>query len=405
MSLTVTFCFSPHHSIMALITTFRGLSEYLKSDEIESDNFIFQLHYRHTIFLLLIFSVSITAKQHFGDPIECLGIDKKTVKEEIINTFCWVSTTYSNPDDWRKEVGTEIAYPGVGNNYHSDGPKPRVYHAYYQWVWFVLYLQALLFWVPRLFWKSIEADRIKNLMSDLNKPMIKPEDREKSCKILSKHLFDNRQNQGNLIYWYLVAEVMNLINVLGQMQLMHRFLGYKFWALGIDFLVGEPANDDPIGFDSLMEIFPRMTKCTFHMYGPSGDVEKRDAFCLLSINNLNEKIYLILWFWFVILGAITFCGIVYRILSILISDIRIIALMSRCPLMKRDIAEKLVKELAVDEWFLLDRIGKNSDGFNYKSLCETYYSKIKNDNLDRGNIPNEKLANVFISDQIKDTQC
>lgn len=389
---------------MSLVATFRGFASYLKSDETTSDNFIFQLHYRHTIVLLLIFSISITAKQHFGDPIDCIG-DKEAFKPTgILDTYCWITTTYSNPDDWRKEVGTEIAYPGVANGQYGNQSKPRVYHAYYQWVAFVLYFQALLFYIPRIFWKSIEADRVKNLILDLHKHILKPEDREKKCEILSQHLFDNRRNQGNLIYWYLLAEVLNLINVLGQMQLMHRFLGNKFWSLGIKILT-EEANDDPTGFDSLMEIFPRMTKCTFHMGGPSGDIQRYDAFCLLSINNLNEKIYLVIWFWFVILAIITFFGVLYRICSILIPDVRIIITQSRCALIAREITENLIPELTINDWFLLDRIGKNADGFNYKFLIETYHNKFKNAKLSNENIPCEKLDNVYISERMKDTQC
>ena len=388
---------------MSLITSFRGLAPYLKSDEIESDNFIFRLHYRYTLVILLIFSLAITAKQHFGSPIECIG-DKKALEPKILDTFCWVSTTYSNPEDWRKEVGTEIAYPGVANSEKANESKPRVYHAYYQWVLFVLLFQALLFWIPRLIWKSIEKDQIKNLMLDLEKHTLKQEEREKKCGVLSSHLFDNRIYQGYLIFWYLMVEICNLLNVIGQMHMIHRFLGGKFWEYGIKFLSENP-NDDPIGFDSLMEVFPRMTKCTFHMYGPSGDVMKNDAFCLLSVNILNEKIFLIIWFWFVVLAIITFCGIIYRILSIFIPDMRIIVTNSRCPLMSRETAENLVSKLSVNDWFILDRIGKNADGFNYKTLCEIYYSKFKDYDLSNNNSQCEKLDNVYISGNMKDTIC
>ena len=31
-------------------------------------------------------------------------------------------------------------------------------------------------------------------------------------------------------------------------------------------------------------IFPRMTKCTFHKFGSSGEIEKHDAMCILPLN-------------------------------------------------------------------------------------------------------------------------
>ena len=47
----------------------------------------------------------------------------------------------------------------------------------------------------------------------------------------------------------------------------------------------------------MIYIFPRMTKCTFHKFGASGEVEKHDALCILPLNIVNEKIYIFLWFW------------------------------------------------------------------------------------------------------------
>lgn len=42
--------------------------------------------------------------------------------------------------------------------------------------------------------------------------------------------------------------------------------------------------------DPMIYVFPRMTKCHFHKFGPSGTLERHDAFCLLPLNILNEKV-------------------------------------------------------------------------------------------------------------------
>jgi hypothetical protein len=31
----------------------------------------------------------------------------------------------------------------------------------------------------------------------------------------------------------------------------------------------------------MAKVFPKVTKCTFHKYGPSGTVEKKDGLCVL----------------------------------------------------------------------------------------------------------------------------
>ena len=48
-----------------------------------------------------------------------------------------------------------------------------------------------------------------------------------------------------------------------------------------------------------------MTKCEFHKFGSSGTVEKLDALCVLPLNIINEKIYVFLWFWFIIVAIVT----------------------------------------------------------------------------------------------------
>ena len=49
----------------------------------------------------------------------------------------------------------------------------------------------------------------------------------------------------------------------------------------------------------------QITKCTFHKFGPSGTVEKKDGLCVLPLNIINEKIYVFLWFWFIFLAIVS----------------------------------------------------------------------------------------------------
>ena len=83
-----------------------------------------------------------------------------------------------------------------------------------------------------------------------------------------------------------------------------------------------------------------MTKCTFHKFGTSGDIEKHDAMCILPLNIgtkkvgwptkckyftilVNEKIYIFLWFWFLLLGFLTSLVFFYRILIVVSPKIRV----------------------------------------------------------------------------------
>ena len=74
--------------------------------------------------------------------------------------------------------------------------------------------------------------------------------------------------------------------------------------------------------DPMMEVFPRVTKCTFHKYGSSGTIQKHDALCVLGLNIINEKIYITLWFWFVLLAVLTALYTVYIVAIISMPGLR-----------------------------------------------------------------------------------
>ena len=50
-------------------------------------------------------------------------------------------------------------------------------------------------------------------------------------------------------------------------------------------MMGEDPEDR---VDPMSRIFPRLTKCTFNKFGPSGTVQRRDAMCVLPVNIINE---------------------------------------------------------------------------------------------------------------------
>src|SRR5699024_8273731 len=126
-------------------------------------------------------SLLITARQYFGEPINCL--EKVGIPQPVLDTYCWLHATYSNEAAWRKVVGREVAYPGVDKDAqkrgYNDQPwsaassSTRTYHSYYQWVWAVLFLQALFFYLPHYLWKRLEGGLTRNLTMDLGRPLLK----------------------------------------------------------------------------------------------------------------------------------------------------------------------------------------------------------------------------------------
>lgn len=115
-------------------------------------------------------------------------------------------------------------------------------------------------------------------------------------------------------YYLSFCEILNLINVLAQIYITDLFLGGAFMGLG------QQVAQTRFGeiMDPLDIVFPKMTKCTFHKYGPSGTIQKHDALCVMALNIVNEKTYTFLWFWFIILAIVTGLGLVWRILTMLL---------------------------------------------------------------------------------------
>ena len=67
----------------------------------------------------------------------------------------------------------------------------------------------------------------------------------------------------------LVPTPVNLVNVIGQMFLINKFLGGVFMTYGTDVINWSEADVEG-RTDPMIDVFPRVTKCSFHKYGPTG---------------------------------------------------------------------------------------------------------------------------------------
>ncbi len=87
-----------------------SLKDYFRHQEIVTDNAVFRLHYIFTTVLLIAFSLLVTASQYVGNPIQC--INDNDVPINVINTYCWISTTFTIPKAFMRQIGQDVAAPG-----------------------------------------------------------------------------------------------------------------------------------------------------------------------------------------------------------------------------------------------------------------------------------------------------
>lgn len=353
-----------------------SLKSFFKTEYVTIDNNVCRLHYKATMAILLAFSALVTAKQYFGDPIDCV-VPKDSIDTAMLDTYCWIHKTFSVEKAFKGELGNEVAYPGVAP--HKAGDK-LVYHGYYQWVCFVLFLQAGAFYLPRFLWKLAEGSRVRYLTADLNKPLLDQDEKRKNQLKLLVDYMEANQNKTHLVYFSSLVgiEVLNFVNITLQIYLMDRFLGGEFSSYGWKTVTFTEWHWEA-RYDPMVKVFPRMAKCTFRMYGTSGDIQKLDAMCVLPINILNEKIYVFLWFWFVGLTIITALWLVHRAATILLPQLReSLLLNSVCKDHHCDETVRyILRETDIGDWFIMYLIGQNIDPLHMEAFLKKYELRLR----------------------------
>ncbi|EJW83721.1 innexin family protein [Wuchereria bancrofti] len=281
---------------------------------------IASLHSYFTCNLLIAFSVIISFKQFGGRPMECmLPLGFSGAWEQYAENFCWAQDTYFIPPKvFVEDISAE------------ERRERRI--SYYQWMPFFLLFQAACFKAPTLIWKyfagqsGMKLGQILRLAGDpANSSLeVKKGNIEALCMHLQGALrFHERVKKKKLVphkicrflnikyanYYvatvYILAKLAFLANAVFQISLMTRYLlpelennyGLESW-MNIIW----PKNVSPSWHHS--GIFPLVTLCDFEVR-EMGNVQTHTVQCVLVLNLFTEKIFILLWVWFMILATLT----------------------------------------------------------------------------------------------------
>lgn len=365
-------------SLFGLLSATAGFVKvrYLIDKEV-IDNVVFRFHYRVTSAILFVFCILCTANSLIGNPIDCLAGEAFKDRIHVINTFCWITSTYTLPHDPRNVVGKDIAAHGLGNHM-TDGKE--THHNYYQWVPFVLFLQGILFYLPHWFWKSWEERKMRQLSEGMRGSSVdtKAERKERTNKVVT-YLIDSLHLHNAYAYGYFLCEILNFVNVVGNIFFLDKFLGHAFLTYGTKVL--EYSNSDQANrTDPIITVFPRLTKCLFHKYGSSGSLEKHDALCVLPLNILNEKIFIFLWFWFIILSVMSVLALIYSLVIGIHSPIRKVILEKRFKYKVPLGVSTIVTKTKVGDFLLLHLLGQNMSTTGFRDVLEEFSSRLNDYN-------------------------
>ncbi|XP_067000640.2 innexin inx7 [Anabrus simplex] len=352
------------------------------------DNFVFKLHYKVTFWSLLASTIIVSSQQYIGEHIRC--ISDKGVPTNVLETYCFFTTTFTVVRHLDPLHVDDIAHAGVGP---LVGDEEVVHHAYYQWVPFVLFGQAIMFYLPHMIWRRLEGGRINALASILENTFLVSEtkevkvndkltvitekDREKKISQVLKAFRERLHLNRSWAVYLVFCEILNGVNVIAQLFITDAFLGGAFMKLGTDLTQADPDHD----INPLDVVFPKVTKCTFQKFGPSGTIQKHDALCVMALNVVNEKIYTFLWFWLIVLGIVTALALIWRLLTFLLHkrstsfNNALFSSLVPAPIDKYDLPI-IMDACFFSDWLFLYYLGSNIDGFVFKKLLEALADEV-----------------------------
>ena len=236
----------------------------------------------------------------------------------------------------------------------------RKYHLYYQWVPFVLFIQGVLFYLPHWMWEINEDGRVHALVHDMRLPNMDKDTLKKKIGNLSMYVNETLGSYDGYYLRFLMCDFLNIINVFANMFLINRFINDEFFTYG-PRCVQYFQNPKSVEVSPLTFTFPKLTKCEFQLFGVSGTVQNLDAICVLALNILNEKVYLFLWFWLVILSCITCVVFFFRTSLMFVKRFRVPLFQRRAHTLKSQDIKDVVRNIKVGDFFFLSLLAKNLD--------------------------------------------
>lgn len=245
------------------------------------------------------------------------------------------------------------------------------WHRYYQYIPIILFLQAVFFYFPHYLWKMWENGIVSSICKQLHDNRFAPTEYIEGNYHMIHYLRSCFTVHRLLVFKYYFCHLLLLINLISQIVVLNAIFNNQFITYGIDVfhylliddniygLIGYDENNDDLN-NPMDFVFPKVTACTTHMLSTGGALPDRYEFlCVLPLNILHDKFFLIIWVWFLILGFITILQIIFDVLY------------TSLPMLRSHIFSRRFgphQSCSLSELFLLDLIGCNTDKFAFAAL-------------------------------------
>ncbi|GFS13003.1 innexin, partial [Elysia marginata] len=298
--------------IGSMLTAFANVA---MRSRIRDDDVIDQLNHWATVGVLAALAVGTGTKQFVGDPIHCWNPAeyKKKYYQKYADSYCWIHPMYN------VFMEEEIPFEPQDRWFNDVG--------FYRWVFLMFLLQAFFFKVPNILWKQLKNYSGLNVSKivgmTLDTQMMTQEKRDEQMdhvaifvnrwlKTYSQYRFNTItriRDKLSTVFWcfgkrsgtyltglYMFTKLLYFVNIIGQFFLLSAFLDLNFWTFGLNAL--NTFNKKGRWRDYYN--FPRVGYCDFKIR-QMANVQRYTVQCVLSINMFLEKMYLVVWFWFMFL--------------------------------------------------------------------------------------------------------
>lgn len=366
-----------------MISTLTSLKSLVKTKRLHIDFPVFRLHYQVTVLFILTFCLIVSTKILFGDPIDCRSStgDKNEQANGYTDQYCWAKGTYTRHRLSNATNATEappFMHPGVpmGILNHEE----KHYHNYYQYVSIILLVQAVLFYTPHYIWKVCENGTIIDVCQCFQDNRLTFKDYLKANRHLLVYINHCFNINKSLALKYYLCHVFMTINLILQVIWLHWLFNYQYYDYGIKAMkyyfsnsIIFPGHEASFGQqwieldNPLDHVFPKITTCKLIQGSPTGDTDKFSPMCVLTLNIFYDKIFLILWFWFLILGITTLVHFSFITMYVAMPTLRVVAFRQR---FKALMPRGFVISSSLSEIFILELIGNNLDPLVFSTILQ-----------------------------------
>jgi len=348
---------------------FADLAKRFSLEGIDIDTWVFKFYSRATVGIFMVaVAASVADAYGGGKTIECEGASSYETN------YCWLTgVQHLKPGDITKNIHNNhdcFDVDDVGDERMSN---------YYLWVSLVLFLCGAVFIIPNEIWKHMEGGLLKQFGTDQS-DFLKEENGKNAAKRF-KEITNNHANR--YFFTFLTFEVVYFILGIVVFNLLDVFIGGKFITYGLDtisYLKGETApveiTDDgktyELTVNPMCNAFPTIVSCSISKFAVVKDIaDTKNVICILGQNIMNQKIFLVLWVWFVILFSVSACQVIYRITTIFVPGFQATMIQQHLRSSDKKAVEKLrLGPNNIGNWFLITQIGNNSDPYAFRMFLD-----------------------------------